>query len=445
MSEPGADHQLAAQSPFRRVMGNMGHLLSGKAIAGITSLIYLAMVTRILGVSDYGTLNLVHAYVTFFGTLLALSGFHGIVRFGAQSLQESNYHDFWGLVRLLAMIELGMAALAISCAILLSPWAADLLKLNGTAAQFVPLYAFAVLATVRTTPQGLLQLANRFDLIGIQQAVMPVARLIGVAVLWWIGAGLAGFLWVWLVAALLEGLSMWIMAYVVARQKGWISSAPSAARTIYGDNAGLIRFVGITNVDLTLRDLAPKATPLIIGWMLGPVATGLFVLAQRASAVLVQPAQMLSQASYSVIAKLAVEGQYEQAHKTVRKSILTVAMAAAAVAILFLVFSEQILKLLGGAEFAIAGDLLIMIGFASAILTAAPTLSAALTAFGFPDRSATINLFCNLGMLPILVLCLWKLGVNGAGIHALLQSSLFVLLLGLSYRRVYGKFATYAA
>lgn len=427
------------RSAFRRILGNMGHLLSGKAVAGITSLIYLALAARILGVRDYGTLNLVHAYATFFGTVLALSGFHGIVRFGAQSLQASDREDFWGLVRFLTLIEISMALFAMLCAALLAPWAAGLLQLDNVAAQIVPFYVVAIFATVRTTPQGLLQLADRFDLIGIQQAVMPVARLIGVAILWRTGAGLTGFLWVWGVAALLEGLSMWIMAYFVARKKGWISGSPVRVTDIPGSHAGLLHFVGITNIDLTLRDLAPKATPLIIGWMLGPAATGLYVLAQRASAVLIQPAQLLSQAGYSVIATLAVEGQFAKANAAVRNSITMAAIGGGLVALLFMLFSEQILQILGGKEFVAGGDLLVMIGIAAAILAVGPILSAAIVAFGYPGRSSAINLLCNLGTIPVLIFALGEFGVNGAGVHALVQGSLFALLLGLSYRRIHAR------
>jgi O-antigen/teichoic acid export membrane protein len=432
-------------SPLRRIAGNMGHLLSGKAVAGVTSLIYLALAARILGVRDYGTLNLVHAYATFFGTVLALSGFHGIVRFGAQSLQSGNREDFWGLVRFLTLIEVGMALCAMLCAALLAPWATRLLQLDSVAAQFVPFYVIAIFATVRTTPQGLLQLANRFDLIGIQQAVMPVARLIGVAGLWWVGAGLTGFIWVWGVAAVLEGLSMWIMAYYVAKHKGWISGHPDSVRAIAKNHPSLLNFVGITNIDLTLRDLAPRATPLIIGWILGPAATGLYVLAQRASAVLIQPAQLLSQAGYSVITTLVVEGQFAKAHAAVWKSILIAAISGGLVAILFMLFSEQILQILGGKEFTASSDLLVMIGIAAAILSVAPILSAAIVALGYPGRSTSINLFCNLGGIPVLIFALWEFGLEGAGVHALVQSSVFALLLGFSYHRIQAQVSSHAA
>jgi O-antigen/teichoic acid export membrane protein len=434
-----------SRTAFRRILGNMGHLMSGKAVAGITSLIYLALAARMLGVHDYGTLNLVHAYATFFGTVLALSGFHGIVRFGAQALQAPDHDNFWGLVRFLTLIEISMALVAMLCAALLAPWTADLLQLDNDAAQIVPFYVVAIFATVRTTPQGLLQLADRFDLIGIQQAVMPVTRLIGVAVLWWIGAGLTGFLWVWGFAALLEGLSMWLMAYHVAKKKGWISPRPLPITDIPANHAGLLRFVGITNIDLTLRDLAPKATPLIIGWILGPAATGLYVLAQRASSVLIQPAQLLSQAGYSVIATLAVDGQFSKANAAVRKSISMAAIGGGLVAILFMLFSDQILQILGGKEFVAGGDLLIMIGIAAAILSVGPILSAAIVAFGYPGRSTTINLLCNLGTIPVLIFALGHYGVNGAGVHALVQSSLFALLLGLSYRRIHARIKSHAA
>ena len=434
-----------SKSPFQRIMRNMGHLLSGKAVAGIMSMVYIALAARALGVGGYGTLNLVHAYATFFGTLLALSGFHGIVRYGARSLQAMDYVNFWALVRLLAAIELSMAFVAMICAALLSPFAVNLLHLSDAAAEWMIYYVLAIFATARATPQGVLQLANRFDLIGLQQTVMPVVRLIGVAILWWFGAGLTGFLFVWLASALLEGLSMWVIAYVVARRKGWVSQTNFSVKEILGAHDGLVRFVGVTNIDLTLRDLAPKATPLIIGWMLGPVATGLYVLAQRASAVLVQPAQLLSQASYSVIAELAVGRQFAKANAALRKSIAMSATGGGAAAILFTLFPQQILQLLGGRAFAAGGDLLIMIGLASAILSITPVLSAAVTAFGYPGRSTAINLSCSLGTLPLLFFLLGQFGVNGAGIYALIQSTLFTVLLALSYHHLYGRIANRAA
>ncbi|MEG8055706.1 hypothetical protein QP150_01895 [Sphingomonas sp. 22L2VL55-3] len=69
------------------VLANLGHLLGGKAAAGVMSLVYLVLVTHRLGAADYGVLVLVNAYAVLIGSVLAFSGFHGVVRYGGLALE----------------------------------------------------------------------------------------------------------------------------------------------------------------------------------------------------------------------------------------------------------------------------------------------------------------------------------------------------------------------
>jgi len=306
---------VSAHSPLRRIAGNMGRLLSGKAAAGIISLGSIAIAARILGVEQYGVLNLVHGFATLMGGTIAFSGFHGMVRYGAEALNRGAPTQFRNLVLLLALIELGMAAVAIGVAMLLVPWVGASLGWSPQAIQFGGLYCLAILATVRATPQGLLQLAERFDLIGLHPVIMPLVRLVGALAILFMDGGLAAFLWVWLAAAIAEGLSMWVLCWIGTRHLAIGADGRPTLKGTRRDNPGIVRFIATTNLDLTLRDIAPKATPLIIGWMLGPAAAGLYALVQRASAILIQPAQMLGEAAYPVVTRLLISGDNKAAGK----------------------------------------------------------------------------------------------------------------------------------
>ncbi|MBK5265476.1 MAG: lipopolysaccharide biosynthesis protein, partial [Alphaproteobacteria bacterium] len=72
----------AHKSGVRQIFGNLFALLSGKAAAGVISLGYLVIAARMLGVTEYGVLNLIHGYVTLVGGIIAFSGWHGLVRYG---------------------------------------------------------------------------------------------------------------------------------------------------------------------------------------------------------------------------------------------------------------------------------------------------------------------------------------------------------------------------
>ena len=202
---------LPAATGLRRVFGNLGLLLSGKAGAGLLSLAYLAIVARTLGASDYGVLILVHAYVTLVGGIVAFSGWHGLVRFGSIALEEGNHERLLKVGRFLTLVEVSFGIVAILAAIILVPVVGPHMDWPPDAMRFAAVYSLATLANVRSTPLGFLQLAGRFDLIATHHLVSPTVRLIGCIIVWWLGGGLIGFLGVWLAAAIAEWASMWAL------------------------------------------------------------------------------------------------------------------------------------------------------------------------------------------------------------------------------------------
>ncbi len=429
----------APPSAIRRIAGNMAHLLSGKAAAGVISLAYIAIAARLLGVHDYGVLNLVHGYAVFVGGLIAFSGFHGIVRYGAAALEDRAHDRFRALVRLMALIELALALLAIGIGVLAVPWAARAMGWGADAAAIAPVYCLAILATVRTTPHGLLQLADRFDLIGAHQAIMPALRLVGALAILTFGGGLTAFLWVWLASAVAEGVSMWALGWWVYRAMPLARDGRLAIGAARAQSPGLLRFIGITNFDLTLRDFAPRLMPLLVGALLGPAAAGLLSLAQRASAVLVQPAQMLGQAGYPVIAGLFARGALVEGDRAVRRAALGATAASLAIAGLLALFARPLLVLLGGNGFAGGAALLALTALGRALIGGAPTLSAALAALGRPGASANANLVSAIALLPLLIPLTRWLGIDGVGWHAILQGLVLAIMLGWSYRRAIGR------
>lgn len=422
------------QSGVWLVLANLGHLLGGKAAAGVMSLVYLVLVTHRLGVADYGVLVLVNAYAVLIGSVLAFSGFHGVVRYGGIAIEAGDRTGFARIVRFLAVIELGCGVVAVGIAALLVPligprlgWSPD------TIAIAIP-YSLAVIATVRATPQGLLQIAGRFDLIGLHQAVSPLVRLIGALGVWFAGGGLIGFIAVWLVAAVAEGLAMWGFGLVAWRKLADGEPLAGPWRGAARDTAGLKRFILITNFDITVRELAPNLAPLTVGWLLGPAAAGLLALTQRATSLLAQPTVLLSQASYAVLAAQVARGDLTGLRHTVwRSASLALAVAIPIVVVLALV-GDRLLVLLGGASFGGATGLLILIAGARTAGLASAPLASGLTALGLPGRSMTVGLVTSLALYPLLPMMLWAFGTDGAGWHALLQNGIAILALAAMFR-----------
>ena len=419
-----------------RIYANLSRLLAGKAMAGLLSLGYLAVAARALGPRDYGVLVLVHGYVMAVGGILEFPGWHAIVRYGAQAVETGDRVRLARLLRFAGLVE-GVAGLvAVAAAALLAPLVGPHLGWSRQALAFAAPYSFAVLATVRATPAGYLQLAGRFDLLGLHSIVAPVVRLLGALSAVALGAGLRGFLIAWLAAALAEFATLWLLGGWVAYRRMGGEVLLGGVRGAAAENPGLWRFMWAANADVTFGELSGRVAPLVVGWILGPSATGLFAVAQRASVVISQPGQILGQSAYAEFAGLVAAGQRgARLRQALWRSVAYAFLAAAPVLLLVAVFGGRLASLLGGEAFVAAGGLMSWLALARVILLMAPPTGAALTALGRPGLSLRANLIAGLGTLALLPLLLRVLGLMGGGVQALLQALIAGALLSAFFWR----------
>lgn len=435
-AKSGSPAPAASAGIVGRIYGNLGKLLGGKAVAGVLSLLYMVLALRALGVRDYGVLILVHTFAMTVGGIIEFPGWHAVVRYGAQAVEAGDGPRLVRLLRFTALVEGIGGAVAVVAAAVLAPLIGARLGWSPTAIAFSLPYSFAVLATIRSTPAGYLQLTGRFDLLGLHNIVAPLVRLVGALVAIGVGTGLRGFLVVWLIAALAEWASMWILGLWVARRtlgagqerRERLAGSPRGA---IGENAGILRFMAAANADLTFGELAPRIAPLAVGWVLGPAAAGIYAVAQRATALIAHPAGILGQAAYAELARLVAAGGRgaEIRHAFVRSVLLAFAVAIPLL-ILLTLYGRALARLLGGGDLGPAGDLMLWLVVARTVLVIGPPASAALVALGRPGLSVAANLVCSLGLLPLLPPMMTAFGLPGAGAHALIQSLAAASMLG---------------
>jgi O-antigen/teichoic acid export membrane protein len=395
-------------------------------------LIYIVIATRVLGPERFGVLVLVHSFAMTIGGVIAFPGWHGLVRYGVEALDARDHDRLARLLRLLGSLELLGGVVAVVVAAMVAPILGPRLGWSSEAQSWALPYSLAVLASVRATPGGFLQIIRRFDLIGAHNLVTPIIRLIGSILVAQFGWGLNGFLAVWLLAALAEGGALWIIGHVLARRHIGQTSRWDGYQAIKTENPGLPRFALFANADLLLSGLTGWVAPLVMGWLLGPAAAGLYAIANRTTNVFVQPAQLLGQAAYSELVRLVSAGYSGHDIRLALVKCIAVAMAAALpVAAIIALFSQQAVTLIAGPAFVGAAPVLIWLSVARAIGLACPSASMALTALGKPGLSLLTNFVTGAVILLALPYMVFQWGLNGAGAHAFIQSLSAVLLLSL--------------
>lgn len=408
----------------RRIFRGLGLILGGKVGAGLISLVSIALAARTLGPRDYGVLVLMHGYVTAVCAVIEFPTWQAVIRYGAQAETAASPARLARLLRFSAALELLGGLAAIAASISLVPIVGPRLGWPPEALALAAPYSLALLGSVRSVPAGYLQLVGRFDLLAAHSLVQPLVRLVGASCIFLAGGGLDAFLIAWLLAAIAEFSSLWIVGWVcAARRLGPDLHSPSVGN-VRRENSGIWRFLIASNADLTLGNLAARLAPLVVGWILGPAAAGLYAIAQRTTVVIAQPAQMLGNTAYAELSRLVAVGNSGEALRSTLIRIVLIAFAfATPVLLLTAVFSREIVQLMAGPSFLAAASMTTLLMAARVVALPSTPCSAALSAMGFPGQSVRINLLTNLASLLLLPWLLHGLGLPGSGIQAILQAA----------------------
>lgn len=418
-------HPTARQSA-NRILKNASALLSGKAVGGLLSLAYLAIAARSLGPAEMGFLVLAHAYATLAAGIARFQSWQAVIRFGAPLLEKGDTGGFKTLIRYTLKLDLVSAVASVALALVFVGPVAERLAWPAEAMTWIYLYCVTVPFLVSATPTGVLRHFDRFKMLGWQLAIMPVVRFAGALILWAAGGGLSGFLIVWILSAFLDGSSLWVLGHRELKKRGLLPSLRRAP----GDKAARdwLPFMIKTNLSSAI-DLARANLPvLIVGAVLGSAASGFLQLAVNLTNLIAHPTNLLYQATFPELSRIAAAGGDKRMRKVALRSILTGLLIALPFVAGFGLLREPLARILGGPEFLPAAPLIALMALAQIFRMGSVVLEAAVVSSGgagYVLAAQSISAFLTLAAL---IVALPALGVSAAPMSIIVGWALMVAL-----------------
>lgn len=340
------------------MLANLGWLIGGKGFGAICSLIYLAILTRTLGLKDFGHFSLI------FGTsqaLIAVAGFQTwrvVVRFGAEHVHHKNWEAFGRLGMLAGVLDVCGALVGCGIAYLAFFQFAGALGLNPELIDLAFWFNVASLWALVSAPTGIVRALDRFDVAVYVEAIVPLGRLLAALAIWLTGPSLTRFLIAWAAIDILEALLYWIMARRLCPQAIRLSHLKDFTGALR-DNPGVIRFFFITFCSATLEAAYRNGPLLAVGYLVGTRAAGLYRLAQQLAQGLAKLSTLLARAAYAEIARARVASKLDEFRKLIRQTSVLAGAGSAIVVLIVLVAGGLLLEILGGEQFAAGKPILI--------------------------------------------------------------------------------------
>lgn len=398
--------------------------MSGKAIAAVLSLAYLAIASRSLGPTGLGYLVLAHAYVLTVANITRFQSWQAIVRFGSPMIDEDNTDNFKTLVRFTTKLDLVSGILAILIAVGFAGLVGKLMNWPEEAMQLVYLYCLATPFLIAATPTGVLQLFDSFKTLGWQLTILPGSRFIGAILVLLLDGGLEGFLIAWIISAFLHGASLWILGWQDLKKRDLLPPMRRGAN----DKAARkwLPFMIKTNLSSTIELTQTNLPVLAVGAVLGGAASGFLQIATNLSNLIAHPTNMLNHATYPELSKVLAREGHRQMRKVARQSLFTGTAIAAPIVIIYMLFGEQLAVAVGGSAFAPAGILVALMAMAQLWRISSVVLESAVLAKGQAGYVLGSQFISAIIQIAILATCLTVLGAAGAP-AALISGSLVLI------------------
>jgi O-antigen/teichoic acid export membrane protein len=409
---------------FARFGRNIGWLAGSTGFSAVTSVTYMALAARALGPSGFGSYALILSYAQLIGNLVQFQSWNAVIRYGAVHLAKADAAPLARLFGFTAMLDWASAAVGILLAVTLVPIIGPYLHWSPVEIRYATWFGAAFLLTTGATATGILRLFDRFDLLVYSDGVGPVTRIIGAIAGWWLGGGVAWFLGVWALSAILQLAAQWIAALSLGHRLalGW-----AALRRASTENGRIVRFMLKTNLSSSIGDFWLECGTLVVGWAAGPVEAGGFRIAHRFAQAMTRPIDMVTKALFPEFARLIAAKD----HVTARNVLLRVSAVAASFAVLAVIVTAaagtQILHLIAGRRFEFAQPFFFLLTIASAINLVGFALVPFHNAHGKPGRVLRSGLIAAVLYVVLLAGLVPTIGARGAA-YASIGASLIILI-----------------
>jgi O-antigen/teichoic acid export membrane protein len=421
----------------RRLLRNVGYLVSGNAVAAGLGLATLALTARALGPEGLGILALIEAYARLVDRLLRLEPWQALIKYGADALEHERPDDFRQLLKFGLLLDAGGALLASLIAVagvyLVGPW----FDWSGSIMDMAAIYSLSIMFSVAATPTAVMRLFDRFALFAWLDVAVAGVRLAVVVIAWASGAGLWTFLLLAFGTAVARHLGLLALAWRELYRQGYADCLRQPLRGLTRNCPGIWDFIWWLNASILIRKSTRELDTVLVGGLLDSTAVGLYHVAKRLGDAALKLGVPIQQAIFPDVARLWARGLTHRLRQTVHQVNLAGGALAGLGLVVVALNVDRLLALTVGEAFGGASGALVLQMAAVTLILGSITLRPALLSMGLQRTLLHAAVIGSLSFYVCLVIAVPILGVSGASLaHLVFNGVWLVICMAVFERRV---------
>jgi O-antigen/teichoic acid export membrane protein len=403
---------------FRSLLRNSSYLGVSKIVAAVCGVATLAFAGRGLGVLLFGTLILITSYVKAVNGIAKFQSWQLIVRYGGQGIAHGDPEHFkvaTGFAFTLDMIS-GIAGMLVAVALL--PFIGTWVGIGREYLWLGMLYCTMLPLMTSATPDGVLRVLDRFDLISWSGTVMPISRAILAGAAFFSGASFATYVIIWYLTELAGQVYPWWLGWRELKRHNLLEGIKPTLKPTALDRAW--RFAIDVNLATSVQAVWGPIGRLVVGGLLGPAGAALFRVASTLADSAQKPADLLGKAFYPEVMRMDLTTKRPW-KLMLRGSASVSAVAVLAIAIL-LIGGKPLVQLIFGKEFLGAYAPLVILMAIPFIGIFGFPLTPMLYALGRSDGPLKAKLLGSAVFFVTIAPLSWKWDVTGAAVALVLAN-----------------------
>ena len=403
---------------FRSLLKNSSYLGVSKGVAALAGVATLAFAGRGLGVVMFGTLILITSYIKAVSGIVKFQSWQLIVRYGGHGVAHGDPEHFKVATGFAFALDLlsGIAGLIGGAALL--PFIAAWVGIGPEHLWLGMLYCTLLPIMAAATPDGVLRVLDRFDLISWSGSLMPILRAILAGIAFMAGATFPVYVIIWFVTELVGQLYPWWLAWRELKRNGLLEGIRPTLKP--APLAGAWRFAIEVNLATSVQAVWGPIGRLVVGGLLGPAGAALFRVASTLADSAQKPADLLGKAFYPEIMRMDLTSK--KPWKLMLRGTAMVSGIAAIAILVLIIGGKPLMGLIFGKEFLGAYQPLVILMAIPFIGVFSFPLSPMLYALGRSDGPLKAKLLGSAIFFVTIAPLSWAWNVTGAAIALVLAN-----------------------